>query len=297
MACDSEKSIVDITFKWIKMGGDVIGDIFYFSSTTDGLPPCMIPLSIATTQRSNLEHKRTRMTIHDLRNNEKSVDLDTNAFEILKYDGSIQEEFENGSEAQQTYYREIGDILKKHLGASKVLIYNFAFRNRGFLAPEDRHDDNHREPALYPHVDIHGCAVEGLVEKLLGAEECAKVIKHRVQVMNVWRPIGANPITQKPLAICDYRSVNPDRDVHRYTVEGAKLHGAGYLMSRDPEDTHQWYYLSFMRPDEMYAFKMADTKPDVARFACHTAFIKENEPEPSMEEKSVELRCLILYDE
>lgn len=279
------------------MSGDVIGDIFYFSSTTDGLPPCMVPLSIATTQRSNLEHKSTRMTIHDLRSNEKSVDLDTNAFEILNYDGSIQQEFENGSEAQQTYYREIEDSLKKHLGASQVLIYNFAFRNRGVLTPEERHDDNHREPALYPHVDIHACAVEGLVEKLLGSETCAKVMKNRVQVMNVWRPIGSNPITQKPLAICDYRSVNPDRDVHHYTVRGAKLHAAGYLMSRDPEDRHQWYYLNNMRPDEMYVFKMADTKLDVARFACHTAFIKENESEPNVEEKSVELRCLILYDQ
>jgi hypothetical protein len=279
------------------MGGDVIGDINYFSSTTDGCPPCVIPYSIATPHRSNLEHTYVRMTIHDLRGKEKSVDLDTNAFEILKYDGSIQEEFQKDSEEQQTYYREISDILKQRLGASKVIIYNYAFRSRGLLQANEQLDDNHREPASYPHVDLAESAIQGLVERLLGKEEGEKAMQKRVQIINIWRPLGSNPITQKPLAICDYTSVNADKDVHEYTVQGAKLHPAGFLMSRDAQDIHRWCYMSQMRSDEMFVFKMADTKTDVARFACHTAFTNENEPTPNAEQTSVELRCLILYDQ
>ena len=278
------------------MGGDVIGDIHYFSSTIDGCPPCVVPYSIATTQRSNLKHECVRMTIHDLRGRETSVDLDTNALEVLKYNGSIQEEFEEGSEAQQTYYKEIGDTLKQRLGASRVIIYNYAFRSRGATPANEQHDENHREPALYPHVDIAASAVRGLVERLLGTEEGERALKHRIQIINVWRPIGVNPITQKPLTICDYCSVNADKDVHEYTVRGAKLHSAGLLMSHDAQHAHQWYYLSDMRSDEMFVFKMADIKPDVARFACHTAFLNENAPIPEVEQTSVELRCLILYD-
>jgi hypothetical protein len=32
------------------------------------------------------------MTIHDLRGKENSVNLDTNALEVIKYEGSMQEE-------------------------------------------------------------------------------------------------------------------------------------------------------------------------------------------------------------
>ncbi|CAF2080883.1 unnamed protein product [Rotaria magnacalcarata] len=279
------------------MGGDVIGDINYFSSTKDGCPPCVIPCSIPTTQRSNIEHACVPMTIYDLRGKEKSVDLDKNAFEILKYDGSIQEEFEEGSEAQQTYYKEISNILKQRLNTSKVIIYNYAFRSRGVVQPDAQHDDTHREPALYPHVDIDPSAVQDLVEKVLGKDESERAMKNRIQIINVWRPLRTNPITKNSLTLCDYRSVNAEKDVHSYTVRGAKLHAAGYLMSRDDQDIHRWYYLSQMQPDEMFVFKMTDTKPDVARFACHTAFINENEPTPSVEQTSLEVRCLILYGE
>ncbi|CAF1130689.1 unnamed protein product [Adineta steineri] len=279
------------------MGGDIIGDISYFSSTTDGCPPCVIPYSIQTTQRSNLEHECVRMTIHDLRNKEKSVNLDTNAFEVLKYNGVIQEEFEKDSNAQHTYYKEISEILKQRLNASKVIVYNYAFRSRGLLQADEKHDDNHREPALYPHVDIASSAVQGLVKILLDTEEAEKAIQNRIQIMNVWRPLGSNVITQQPLTICDYSSVNADKDVHEYTVRGAKLHSAGLLMSRDAQDIHKWYYLSQMRSDEMFVFKMADTKSDVARFACHTAFINEQEAIPNVQQTSLEVRCLILYDE
>ncbi|CAF3752300.1 unnamed protein product [Adineta steineri] len=279
------------------MGGDIIGDISYFSSTTDGCPPCVIPYSIQTTQRSNLEHECVRMTIHDLRNKEKSVNLDTNAFEVLKYDGVIQEEFEKDSDAQHTYYKEISEILKQRLNASKVIVYNYAFRSRGLLQADEKHDDNHREPALYPHVDIASSAVQGLVKILLNTEEADKAIQNRIQIMNVWRPLGSNVITQQPLTICDYSSVNADKDVHEYTVRGAKLHSAGLLMSRDAQDIHKWYYLSQMRSDEMFVFKMADMKSDVARFACHTAFINEQEAIPNVQQTSLEVRCLILYDE
>ncbi|CAF1102140.1 unnamed protein product [Adineta steineri] len=279
------------------MGGDIIGDISYFSSTTDGCPPCVIPYSIQTTQRSNLEHECVRMTIHDLRNKEKSVNLDTNAFEVLKYNGIIQEEFEKDSDAQHTYYKEISEILKQRLNASKVIVYNYAFRSRGLLQADEKHDDNHREPALYPHVDIASSAVQGLVKILLNTEEADKAIQNRIQIMNVWRPLGSNVITQQPLTICDYSSVNADKDVHEYTVRGAKLHSAGLLMSRDAQDIHKWYYLSQMRSDEMFVFKMADMKSDVARFACHTAFINEQEAIPNVQQTSLEVRCLILYDE
>lgn len=136
------------------MDGDIQGDINYYKSTTDGCPPCVIPYSIKTEHRSNLEHEYVRMAVHDLRGREKDVDLDANGFEIFKYDGSIQD-----SQEQKVYRQEISNILKSRLNASKVIVYNHAFRNRGVLEANEKYDDSHREPAVYPHVDIAESAV------------------------------------------------------------------------------------------------------------------------------------------
>ncbi|CAF1146214.1 unnamed protein product [Didymodactylos carnosus] len=248
------------------------------------------------TQRTNFVQEPVRVTIHDLRDKEKTVHLDTNALEVLKYDGSIQEEFEEGSEAQQTYYEEISDLLKKHLGVSRVFIYHYNFRSRSSPRTDEQLDDKHRNPAFFPHVDTSATGAPRVVERWIGKEEGEKVMQNRFQIINVWRPLGSNPITQKPLTICDYRSVDVEKDIHPLDVRGAGYHGASYIMSRNSQDAHIWYYLSQMRSNEMFVFKIFDSKPDTAQFAFHTAFINENEPVPNVEQTSLEIRCLIFYD-
>jgi hypothetical protein len=278
------------------MGGDVIGEINYLNSTMDGLSPWTVVASMPATQRTNFVQAPVRVTIHDLRDKEKSVNLDANAFEVLKYDGSIQEEFEEGSKAQQTYYEEISDLLKKHLGAARVLIYHYNFRSRSSPRTDEQLDDKHRNPSFFPHVDVSAAGAPTVVERWLGKEEGERVMQNRFQIINIWRPLGSNPITQKPLTICDYRSVDVEKDVHPLNVRGADYHGASYIMSRNSQDAHIWYYLSNMGSDEMFVFKIYDSKPDVAQFAFHTAFINENEPIPNVEQTSLEIRCLIFYD-
>jgi hypothetical protein len=67
-------------------------------------------------------------------------------------------------------------------------------------------------------------------------------------------------------------------------------------MSRNAQDAHIWYYLSQMRCNEMFVFKMFDSKPDVAQFAFHTAFLHENASTTNVKQESLEIRCVILYD-
>ncbi|CAF3704942.1 unnamed protein product [Rotaria sp. Silwood1] len=278
------------------MSSDVIGNINYLTSTTDGCSPWSMISSIPAASRTNFVQASVRITIHDLRGKEKSVNLDTNALEVLEYNGSIQEEFEEGSQAQQTYYEEISDILKKRLGASRVFIYEYTFRSRGPPRSDEQLDKTHRNPVFYPHVDISAAGAPRVVEKWIDKEEGEKLMQNRFQIINVWRPLGPNPITEKPLTICDYRSVDVEKDVHPLTIHGAGYHSTAYTMSRNAQDAHIWYYLSKMRSDEMFVLKMFDSKTDVAQFAYHTAFINENEPTPNVEEKSLEIRCLIFYD-
>ena len=75
------------------MVGDIVGDINYFTSTTDGCPPWFVTPVVPAKMRSNFEQVPVHVTIQDLRGKERSVNLDTNGFEVVKYNGSILEEF------------------------------------------------------------------------------------------------------------------------------------------------------------------------------------------------------------
>jgi hypothetical protein len=171
-----------------------------------------------------------------------------------------------------------------------VIIYHYTFPFRYSPRPDDHCNDTQRNPVFYPHVDIDPFGVQGLVEKELGKEEGEKAKKNRLQVIKVWRPLGLNPITDKPLTICDYCSVDINKDVHPLTIRGADNHSTAYTSSHNTHNARIWYYLSQMRSDEMFIFKIFDSKPDVALFAFHTAFKNGNGPTSNEEQKSFELR-------
>ena len=278
------------------MGRDVIADIHYFSASTDGDFPWFVTSSIPTAMRSNFPQEPVHVTIHDLRGKEKSVNLDIAGFEVIKYSGSIQEEFEKNSEAQRTYFEEIGDLLKKRLGASRVIICHHAFRARSLPLTDEQCNDTYRNPVFYPHVDADPITAQKWVDDCLGKED-EKARKNRIQMINVWRPLGANPITNKPLTICDYSSIDVNKDIYPLKIRRTNHHAIAYTITPNAQDAHGWYYLSEMRPDEMFIFKNFDSKPDVAQFAIHTAFNNDSPPTTNLDQRSLELRCLIFYDE
>jgi len=276
---------------------DVTGDINYVTGAEDSSSLWYKATSITTTKRSNFEQTPVLVTIHDLRDKEHSFNLDTNGFEVAKYNGFMQEEFDDESETQTNHYEEISNFLKKHLAASRVIIYDYCFRPRGSPLNETQRDHHHREPVKYPHVDIDALGARSKIEKVLGKEAGEKALQHRVQIINVWRPLGPHPITKYPLTLCDYRSTDPNKDAHQVTLYTSLVTTTSYTMSRDSSDAHKWYYLSEMKSDEMFLFKIFETKPDVAQYAFHTSFNNENVSTPHMDEKSIELRCLIIYDD
>jgi hypothetical protein len=278
------------------MGGDVTAELNYLIKTTDGLPAWLQASREAGYLITNFGQEPTRVTIHDLRGKENSVDLDTNALEVIKYEGSIQEEFEDGSEAQLAHHEEMSNIIKKHLGASRVLIYAYVFRSRGTLRPIDQVSDHYRNPGFLVHTDIDGNGVREKIKQLLGEEEAKKLMQNRYEALNIWRPLGPNPIVDKPLTICDYRSLDIEKDIHPLDLQGSLNTTTGHTISPSAQDAHQWYYLSEMRSNEMFIFKMFDSKNDVAQCAFHTAFINENVPPSNMDQTSLELRCFVFYD-
>lgn len=279
------------------MGRDVVANICYFNSSTDGESAWFVASSIATSTRSNFSPPPIRVTIHDLRDRKNSIELDKNGFELAKYQGSIQEEFEEDSEIQKIYYDEISSLLKERLGASRVIVCHHAFRSRNALLTDEQCNDTYRNPVFHPHVDADSVTAQTWVDDCLGEEESEEVRKNRFQMINVWRPFGMNPIINNPLAVCDYSSIDIKNDIHPLTIRRSDHVATAHTISYNTKNSHKWYYLSEMRPDEMLIFKNFDSKPGVAQFAVHTAFNNDTVPPSNLEQKSIELRCLVFYDE
>lgn len=279
------------------MSGDIIGEIHFLTDTTDGCPPWNDASSLSSRMGLNFAPPTTRLIIHDLRGKEKTIDLDINGFEVHKYEGLISNEFDDGSEEHQMYYNEISSFLKKRLGASRVIIFNHIFRYRGPVRPDNDCDIRHKNPVFCPHVDFTSTSARLKVEALFGTDEAKKITQNRFQLINIWRPLGPNPIIDKPLAICDYSSIDIENDIHPLEVRGSPNTGLAYTLSCKIPGSQRWYYMSQMRLDEMFIVKMYDSKPHVAQSGFHTAFINENVLPSSIEQKSVEMRSLVLYDQ
>ena len=297
ISLESHISSICVSCFELMMFGDIMGQINFCTDTTDGCPP-RVDVNMASGQSTlNFGQTSTRVTVYDLRGKEMSTNLDINGFELLKYEGHIHDDFREGSEAQQTYFEEIVALLKKRLTASRAVITNQIFRSRGPIHADDQSDSTCRKPVFYPHVDFDTPAAHAQIEQTFGKEEAEKLMQNRFQVINVWRPLGPNAIMDKPLAVCDYRSLNLENDVHRLDVRGFYASSSGYVISHNAQDSQKWYYLSQMRSSEMFLIKNFDSKPDVAKFAAHTAFPTEHIPPSDDEHKSTKVRCLLFYDE
>ncbi|CAF1547932.1 unnamed protein product [Adineta ricciae] len=60
----------------------------------------------------------------------------------------------------------------------------------------------------------------------------------RFQIINLWRSLSPNPITDNPLTICDYQSIDPVKDAHMLTVRGETDNTTAYTISENAHITH-----------------------------------------------------------
>jgi hypothetical protein len=92
------------------------------------------------------------------------------------------------------------------------------------------------------------------VHRHLPTEEASEILtsKRRFQVINLWRPIS-HPAWDHPLAMCDYRSVDPEKDLVASDLIFPHYKGETFGVKESPK--HKWKYVSGLRPDEHVLLK------------------------------------------
>ena len=238
--------------------------------------------------KSNIVPDSHSVPIYDVRPIGETVSLDREGFALIRQNSSVRD-FYNDDEIKRVYYPEAERLIKAATGADRVFVFDHTVRRR-VEGAADR-DGNLRQPVARVHVDHTETSGPQRVRDLI-PDEADELLKGRVQIINLWRPIRG-PLLDSPLAVCDARTVHPNELVASDLVYPNRV-GETYSVKYNPE--HQWFYVPRMTVDEALLLKCFDSSTDGrARFAPHTAFADPSTPPDAPPRESIELRTLVFH--
>jgi hypothetical protein len=239
------------------------------------------------TPRSNASYAPHRVRITDARPDADRYALDREGFALITQNSAVRD-FYDEDELRRVYYPEAERVLREVTGAHKVFVFDHTIRRR-IWGSDDRVAGAPRQPVPRVHVDHTEKSGPQRVRDLL-PDEADALLRGRVQVINLWRPIRG-PLQDAPLAVADARSVAPGDLVGQDLVYPERV-GETYAVTFNPQ--HRWYYVPDMQPHEALLLKCYDSATDGrARFAPHTAFEDPNAPADKLPRESIELRTLV----
>jgi hypothetical protein len=238
---------------------------------------------------SNTVHESHVVPIYDMRGIGSKLSLDREGFEWLGQTSAVRD-FYNDDEVRSVYYPEAERFIAEATGAARVVIFDHTVRKR-VAGAGDRAPGTPRQPATRVHVDHTARSGPQRVRDLLG-DEAEGLLKGRVQIINLWRPIRG-PLQDAPLAVCDAQSVAAGDLVPSDLVYRERT-GETYAVTYNP--AHRWFYVPEMQPDEVLLLKCFDSETDGrARFMPHTAFDDPTAPADKLPRESIELRTLVFH--
>lgn len=266
------------------------------------------------------DHQRS---VENIRGNESKFNVDNAGFAVYKSPAQ-EKAFTDDSKVRQGYYAEVEALLREKLpGVKKVVFFDHTIRRREKASP--------RQPVQQVHVDQTPNAAAVRVRRHLPAEEAEELLKGRYQIINIWRPI-ANPASDFPLAVVDYRSTKPSdlvkvdllypkresttNGVHDNDDRGKEVlpdpssatSTTGYEVKGEtfavqPNDAHRFFYMKDMTPEEVMLIKCFDSFSEVnggtkgiAGYTPHTAFVDPQTPADAPGRQSIEVRALVFYE-
>jgi hypothetical protein len=261
----------------------------YWDDPGDGSPPTPIFIGKGhiTNERPHLAHP---FVVHDVSGHESQYSLDTTGFQYCRH-RSRQKAFTDEDAIVSTYYDECKQLLRGITGASRIHIFNHKVR-RG---PTQWHhlgfsNLKNRGPVTKTHVDQSYAGAEIRLRWELPSE-ADELLKHRYQIINIWRPIAT--ILKDPIAVADSRSVL-DTDLVEADMTENGFPGKQWVVRYNAD--HRWYYKSRMEPEDVLLIKCFDSNEGVARRALHSAF-EDRVHAGDVSRQSIEVRCIVLYSD
>lgn len=266
----------------------VLGELNYLAPT-DGKPRTYAFDPPAGEPKSTALPEPHQVPVFDGRSVSNSFSLDREGFALVRHPTSVRD-FYDDKEIRQVYYPAAEAFIRATLRADRVVVFDHTVRRRVEGAADIR-GAGPRQPATRVHVDQTDASGANRVREHL-LSEADELLKGRVQVINLWRPIRG-PLRDTPLALCDAASVAAN-DLVASDLIYPNRNGETYSVKFNPD--HRWFYFPEMTADEALLLKCYDSATDGrARFAPHTAFVDPTTPADVPPRESIELRTLVFH--
>src|SRR6185312_7926403 len=135
-----------------------------------------------------------------------TISLDREGFALVRHPTLVRD-FYDENEVRKVYYPAAEAFLRATLKADRVVIFDHTVRRR-VEGSADVRGAGPRQPATRVHVDQTDKSGANRVREHL-PDEADELLKGRVQVVNLWRPIRG-PVRDAPLAMADGTTVAPE---------------------------------------------------------------------------------------
>jgi hypothetical protein len=242
------------------------------------------------------EHEQVWTDIRDARLHGGSFSLDAEGFVLLNAPTEVSD-FTDDEEVRRVYHPEAAAIALHVTGGQRAFVFDHLVRRR----------ERDRAPLTFGKRSAEGvAATNGRVHndytEASGLKRLSMVLPdasahgriRRHCIVNIWRSIKG-PVQDTPLAVCNARSVSPT-DLVCSEVRYPRRTGEIYAVTHAPG--HQWFFYPEMDRHEALVFKQFDSATQgVARFVPHAAFDLPHIPADAPLRESIELRCLVVYEE
>lgn len=184
--------------------------------------------------------------------------------------------------------RTAANLNENSTGADRIFIFDHTIRRRPAGSPDG--GPALRGPVQQVHIDqTYKASLSRVSHHLPG--EADELLKGRVQIINVWRPITT--VERDPLAVADAHSV-PESDLVTRGLIYPTRNGETFSVKHNLK--HRWYYRSGLTPEQVLLIKCFDSKTDGrARRVPHTAFVDPSAPSDAPTRESIEVRALVFH--
>lgn len=193
------------------------------------------------------------------------------------------------------------EVVRRLLGADRMVNLGHALRTAGNATEREM-----KPVASEAHVDFETVAAKAYAAQLYRDHHPDAPPYRRFVAFSFWRPLTAPP-HDWPLAVCDFRSVDPQEGERNVLVwcdeippsekwfdpiEGEETFPAAFIFRHNPQ--HEWWYFSQMTPDDTLFLKFHDSDHSRAWRCPHSAFRNTADAHPGLRE-SIEFRGMAFF--
>lgn len=219
--------------------------------------------------------------------------LDAEGFACLPHKGVPDIEVQ---ESIHAYRDAMGPYMKALTGADEIIMLPFSPIR---VQARDDCEFERPPPADFVHSDytppgVHQVAPMYLSQPMSADTAPVRPEAKRHALFNMWKLLSPGP-TNRPLALCDYRSITPQDiipgDSRFPSLDGFAFETAFFKCN----PAHRWVYFPELTSDRILIFKQGDSDAAFPRMVPHTAFTDTACPAGAAPRISIESRCIALW--